>query len=1221
MKSIFTTCFALLTVAILTAQSANFWQDVSESQINLPENTSPAIVPLHYRTLALDLDALRNFLREAPMEFTDAARNAPLVLQFPMPDGQMDDFAVWESPIMAPGLAARFPMIKTFAGKSLQNPAVNLRFDYTTKGFNAIIQTAQGTALITPFADGQDSYYTSFFIKDVNFGSQEEVDFFCGLDDANLEELPGDHTLHLGELTPGKRANAVVDLQTYRLAIATTAEYSTKTGGTTVSVLSAVTTVVNNINNVFENDNAIRLVLIDSTTKTFFFPPNGADPYTNGNTDDMINENPAQLNIAYGVTGYDIGHVFGTNGGGLAQLASVCNGSSLPPAPFPKARGASCRFGPYDGPLFYIVAGHEMGHQFSATHNFNKCDDENENPPTAYEPGSGSTIMDYNGNGVCGSNHLQPTSDDYFHVNALERIQNFSRSGSGSVCAQTIAAGNTAPEATIPIAGGFYIPISTPFQLTGTATDAGGDALTYVWEEYDLGPASPLGFPEGTAPLFRSNIPGSSPTRVFPKLSTILSNTNDPQEVLPTITRPLTFRFTARDNHAGAGAWDFAEIQFNATASAGPFVVSNPNSAATTWEVGQSAEVNWEVASTDAAPVNCKKVNILLSTDGGLTFPITLLPETLNDGSAFVVVPNVLTTQARIRVDAADNIFFDISNENFSIVNPAAPTFLFSTSESGNTCIPEPFITEITTESLLGFSEIITLTVDGLPAGATASFSANPINPGETATMTIDVTNVAGSGSFVLTVSGTANGVPAAERSLTLNIVSSDFSGLAAIAPADGASGQSTLPAFEWTGLPNAASYEIEIATSPLFGAAVIETASGLTANTYALANTLEDNTIYYWRLRPSNECGMGEFTDPASFHTVAQSCESKLSTGGSINIPGGGLPLIHSIINIPQSGTISEVKVKNVKGNHTAVAHIELRLKGPSGDSVVLMSGLLCGSPLFDLGFFDLAPPTPLPCPPNTGNLYQPAEPLSIFNGQDVQGDWSLDLEVINTQGEGGTFNSWEFEYCAAFNPKNPFIVTNDTLAVPPNGSRPIYSDKLLVNDDDNTSSELQFTIVTNTASGFVSLGGVQLGAGSHFTMHDIETSQVEYTNTDSTAVYDYFTFGVSDGEGGYFGTPRFILKMDPNAPSATHEVGDAANVLLYPNPATDNVTVEFVRPVTGAVVATLLNANGQHLLSQDFDGSTPKFVLKTQALPAGVYFVQLTTPNVVYTKKVILE
>ena len=40
---------------------------------------------------------------------------------------------------------------------------------------------------------------------------------------------------------------------------------------------------------------------------------------------------------------------------------------------------------------------------------------------------------------------------------------------------------------------------------------------------------------------------------------------------------------------------------------------------------------------------------------------------TPNDGSASVLVPNLTTSQARIKVKASNNVFFDISNANFSI--------------------------------------------------------------------------------------------------------------------------------------------------------------------------------------------------------------------------------------------------------------------------------------------------------------------------------------------------------------------------------------------------------------------------------------------------------------------------------------------------------------------------------------------------------------------------
>lgn len=1219
MKRTFTTLASLFLAIGLFAQSGNFWTDIPASAVNSVAAGEWDVQPDEFRSLQLDFDGIRNYLRYAPMEFS-AEASQPLQVSLPMPDGSMELFEVVESPIMEPGLAERFPMIKTYAGRSVSNPAVTMRMDHTLRGFHAIVQTVGGTVLISPVVEGEVDEYMSYELRKAGFDASQ-VAAFCGLHDDELpQDLAGPVDAKLGPES-FRGSSTAVDLYTYRLAIATTAEYSSANGGTVASVMSAVVSVVNQVNSVFEKDNAIRLVLIDNTDQTFFFPPNSGDPYTNGNTSEMISENPPVLNGAYGLNGYDIGHVFGTNGGGLAQLGSVCNGSSTPPAPFPKGRGVSCMFGPYVGSTFYIVVGHEMGHQFSATHTFNKCDDQNETPSTAYEPGSGSSIMCYNGNGVCGSNHLQDVTDDYFHINSMERIRNFSRNGGGASCAQVITIGNEMPTTDLPLTGGFYIPISTPFELTGNATDPNNSNLTYVWEEYDLGPPSPLGSPTGTAPAFRSMIPGASPTRVFPKIETIINNASDPQEVLPTYSRVLTFRFTARDNNLGAGAWMYSEIAFNATDQAGPFLVTEPNTA-TTWEAGQYVEVSWDVANTDQAPVNCQKVNIRLSVDGGFTYPYTLLSETANDGSAFVVVPDLESTSARVRVEAADNIFFDISNEDFSIVPAAQPGFSLQTSpENGRVCLPGSLEVQVETGSLLGYAGMVNLDVQGLPAGAVANYSANPVAAGENATITIDMSGVTDSGDFPVTIVATADTLPAQERPLLITVVSSDFSSIVANSP-NGTAGVSALPTFEWTGSPNATSYDIEIATSPNFGADVVEQASGLTGTSYIPAATLEDNTAYFWRIRGNNECSTGDWADPGSFHTKTQVCESKQYNGGNINISGIGLPYIQAPINIPQNGTVSEVRVNNVKGTHTAVAHIALRLKSPDGDSVALMTALLCGSNQIDLGFSDLAPSADIPCPPNTGLLYKPEEPLAAFAGKNVQGDWKLILEVINTQGEGGTFNSWAFEYCAESIPNSPTLVKNDTLACPPNDFRLIYTDKLEATDADNGADELVFTIVKNTEHGFVSKGGVQLGTGDSFTMLDIAASQITYTNTDGSATSDYFTFSIEDGTGGFFGTPRFNIVIDPDAPpSATKDLSAAGALKIFPNPASGSFTVESVGTPKSISQVQLYSITGKLMNTVVASQNTERINVVTSELPTGVYLLRIHTDEGVFGSRIVVQ
>ncbi|MBI5915274.1 MAG: T9SS type A sorting domain-containing protein [Bacteroidetes bacterium] len=1208
MKKILTTCTALLSAAILLAQSgATFWHEREKTL-----NTTPAFLPKTYRALTLDLDAMRNHLRLAPMEFTAAAQSAPLTVTLPMPDGTMENFAVWESPIMEPALAEQFPMIKTFAGKSLANPSTTMRLDYTLEGFHAIVHTAGSTALIAPEGP-QQPVYLSFWLKDVDLSTAEATQFKCMVEHSAQEAE--DFTENFNVNTD--RSAPPVDLYTYRLAVATTSEYSFDYGNTAATILSNVTTVINNVNSVFERDVAVRVVLIANTTQTFFIGPAGADPYTNGNTQNMIDQNPAELNTAYGVTGYDIGHVLGTQGGGLASTGGVCDGNIL--NGYPKARAASCKFGPYNGPLFYIIVGHEMGHQFNALHNFNKCDMMNESPETAYEPGSGSTIMCYNGNDVCGVNHIQPTSDDYFHNNAMQRITAFTRSGPGGSCEVVLAGGNTTPVSNILTVGGFFIPIETPFSLTGEATDAEDAGLTYCWEQYDLGPMSTLGTYTGTSPMFRSFQPVTTPTRYFPRLETILSNTPDPAELLPTTSRVLTFHFTVRDNHPNAGAYNIDEIVFQSTATAGPFVVTYPNGGET-FDVGEYVEVTWDVANTNLAPVNSHLVNIHLSTDGGLTYPTLLLTQTANDGSAFVVLPNLPTTTARIRVEAADNIFFDISNQNFTIAPPLQPGFLFATSppEGGLSC--DELEVELETEALLGYTGDVQFSVTGLPAGVTETYTTNPVMAGQPTTLTINTSGATQTGDLLLDILATSAGQPDALRFFTLTIVDTDLSGITATSPDDGASGEETLPDFTWSALPNALTYDIQIATDPAF-TNIVDSGTGLTNAQFTPGLTLNDDQVYYWRVRASNECGSGDFSDPFSFRTVSQTCLDLTSTQNNINIPGTGLPLIQSVINVAQAGTISDVNLTNVKATHNALGDVVLRLKGPDATSVVLLDTPPCNSGTLNNGFDDQSPFTVTNCP-TAGQTYKPEGQLADFVGKNALGDWIFELEVVNSLGEGGTFNDWQLEICAGLQATNPTVIKNDTLGVPPNDSRLVYSDRLIVTDADNLPSELEFTIVKNTEHGTVSRNGVQLSVGSHFTMLDVYGSAVEYTNTNPAALYDYFTFNVNDGGGGFTGTPRFNIKIDPNAaPSDASSVVENDDVYLYPNPANDEVTV-VVGPMSGTPESVqVLDVQGRQMPSRMVGQVANHHRLNIAGVPSGLYFVQVKTTTGTFVKKLVVE
>ena len=367
----------------------------------------------------------------------------------------------------------------------------------------------------------------------------------------------------------------------------------------------------------------------------------------------LLGRNTNVINNAVGQNAYDFGHIYTvgcSDVGGIARLEAICQNGY-------KGAGVTCHGSTNLNHVTVSIAAHEIGHQFGANHTFNNCG-PNGVSGTAYEPGSGSTIMSYAG--LCGSNNIQGTNDDYFHVISLQEIYNYMRLSTGKSCAQLEDVQNTEPLISLDYDKNFYIPISTPFELQGSATDAENDPLSFMWEQFDLGPTSSLGEPLDNAPLFRSYKPNDNPSRYFPRIDRILANVGHPTEVLPTISRNMTFRFVVRDNHESGGTTVWEELKFLATDEAGPFAISNHNQFADL-TIGDPIEVLWDVANTDGNLVNCKQVDILMSTNGGYDFDKVIAEGTANDGSFEFVVPNDPTFQARFKVKAANNIFFDIN--------------------------------------------------------------------------------------------------------------------------------------------------------------------------------------------------------------------------------------------------------------------------------------------------------------------------------------------------------------------------------------------------------------------------------------------------------------------------------------------------------------------------------------------------------------------------------
>lgn len=659
MKNLFTFLISVILTALIFqvsgsksfAQKINLnWNIVQELSFTVKGEVR--IIPEKFQTVKTNFNNLKSFLSSAPFESPDMNLKTQMIIELPNPDGNLSKFYVYEYSMMEPGLARQFPEIKTYTIKGIDDPYATGKLDYTMHGFHAMVLSPNGDFYIDPYSTKETEIYISYYKRDL----KNKIPFDCETPAVEIRKNIITENDVTGE-----------QLRNYLLACAATGEYTAYHGGTVALGQAAIVTAINRVNGVYERDMSVRMTLVANNT-SIVYTNSATDPYTNNNGVTMLGQNQSNLDAVIGNANYHIGHVFSTGGGGVAGLGVVCLAGN-------KARGVTGSPAPIGDPFYIDYVAHEMGHQYGGNHSFNgvigSCSGGNRNASTAWEPGSASTIMGYAG--ICGADDLQPNSDAYFHSGNMSEIISYTQSGNGNSCPTTTNTGNTPPSVTVP-SGGFTIPISTPFQLTGSATDLNNPGtLTYCWEEFDLGPAGSPNSPSGNAPIFRSFSPVTSPTRIFPKLSDVLNNTQTFGEILPTYTRSLSFRLTVRDNNAGAGGSSYGLVSFSVNSGAGPFTVTSPNTNVN-WNSSIPQTVTWNVANTTASPVSCANVKILLSTDGGNTFPTTLLASTPNDGSQSVTLPGVNTTTARIRIEAVGNIFFDLSNTNFQISNTSLPS-------------------------------------------------------------------------------------------------------------------------------------------------------------------------------------------------------------------------------------------------------------------------------------------------------------------------------------------------------------------------------------------------------------------------------------------------------------------------------------------------------------------------------------------------------------------
>ena len=658
--------FAALALAYVSAGQADesVWADFSLASARSLTPSQGVQLPTSFRALSVDTRTLSDLLDTA-----GRGRAATTRISLPHPKGGFEVFDFYPSNIMSAELARKYPQVRAFKGRSVDDPHVTATLEVTPRGVTAQVLTPAERWMLDPLLAGRPDLVVAYFAKNGNVVGREHKCLFETAPPVKPDSPQSALTARSAERSAARAVGQ--SLRTYRIAVAATGEYSTYHGGTKAGALSAITTTMNRVTGIFEREIAVSFTLVD--IDDIIFLNASTDGLTNNDAGALIDESQSVIDSVIGTGNYDIGHTFSTGAGGLAGRGP-CRASS-------KARGVTGRSAPIGDAYDVDYVAHEIGHQFDGNHTFNgvtaNCSGGNRSASTAYEPGSASTILGYAG--ICGSDDLQANSDDIFSAASFDEMVAYVEDGDGASCGttSTINSPNTGAQNTAPSvdAGSDYtVPSSTPLILSGSATDSDGDTMTYIWEQRDLGPAQALGSADnGSSPLFRVWDVTAEPVRYLPQLADVVAGTQSDAEIVPRLAREMDFRLTARDGNGGVNSDDMVVNVVATPSYLSPFAITEPSAGGES--LGSTATVRWNVANTNNAPVDVDMIEFYLSTDGGATFAATPFDSKANVGYARVTFPSgIQTSTARLMIRGENNIFYDVSNANFTLDSDAAAT-------------------------------------------------------------------------------------------------------------------------------------------------------------------------------------------------------------------------------------------------------------------------------------------------------------------------------------------------------------------------------------------------------------------------------------------------------------------------------------------------------------------------------------------------------------------
>jgi hypothetical protein len=1085
--------FLIILVSNSIQSQSNYWTKYNESLSKQALNKN-SVKDNKYVIFELDELAFKNSVKTGSTSH---------VVYFPNLEGELMAFQVQEKSNMAPSLAAKYASIKSYRGCAASDKSLNISFTISTSGLSALMMSHNNQPAVSVTKLSANKYLI-YLQKE---GENKKDDFNCTSALSNLNK-----SISAKKSNTKTAKNNAQGLRTLRIAVVAPGEYTELVGGTVETALAAINNTINSANSVFEEDLGIVLQLIaendqliftDKTTDPYDIEANGVSTqssYLNIKTQEVID---AIIPFA----DYDLGHLFIARDEGANGAYGIGNAFGIGNVGTPEKGSAWNYWSQPDVASnvgFLKLFLHEAGHQLGATHTFSFQPDYTF---SQVEPFVGRTIMSY------GPDYF------YYHYYSINQIVNHFYLNPFDVSLGTVVSYANQISLT-DLTTAFYVPKGTAFYLE--APETGSDpSYKYNWEGLNYGLTQNLWNPELlSGPLFSSTSPSNNRTRYFPSLQTILdgeltndfnsyidynsnANTLGFYETLPTIARTLNFGLTVRDPSFTKGVY-LDSTSVVVVKNTQPFKITS-SLAAQNFTAGETTTLTWEAGNTNEAPINADLVNIFLSTDGGFTFPITLAKNVANDGIEQLHFPNVSSTNARIKIQPVNKIFFAINQGSFNIISSDMVLFFENLNLEVVNCsgTTQSFSTKFQYQATNGFSETSALSITGLPAGLTATLSQNTVSvSGTEISIDFQSENSLAPGSYTVNILATA---PSKTISTSVKVIVVNASDVATVLSSPTISSVNVLlnTELKWEINNNATKYRVQVSkdasfTSPLIDVFVYNT-------NYKLSN-LDSNTTYYWRIAGVNDCLENAFSAPFSFTTLQAFNQefSIISHIKNIEIPSGPLSFI---INIKDDVPLLDLNVlTSFTGTNKGI--FTLNLEGPDGTVINLSNALTSDDSTERLNAEadDQADDAELASSFVITNSYIPVEPLSVFNGKSIKGDWIL--TILNRTNEGIYLDDVTLKIKASDNYYVPLAIS-ETKNVFGIEARPIALKATNQNGDALSGYNVTITRLPEHGNLLNSTNN------SLLTLNEVVNSNVliyQSTESDTFLGVDYFYFSVND-------------------------------------------------------------------------------------------------------------